>query len=342
MKITPNLSRIWMECKAGAFILLLVSFIIYTLAGCSPITTVSSQLPPTSFQNIIPTQTKSDEIQNISGDLRLLIAEAEKTMPRAKTEGFIIPTKSEQLAFENMVLAIEGDDPESAGQSAITHYYQLIKFSDQENFGAESYILREQLPIKKGWGVYVFNIKYPRNIIIEAPHPLSDEETPEVALNIFRALNARALLISGTHRDANRDGSADSAHAPESIFHTVHVALSQHTQQFNQGAVFLQIHGFNSRNHPDYPSVVIGHNGKLTPENNRLLQNIKEALQDNNIQVGICDGKKYRDLCGTKNLQNSETQRGTFIHIELNESLRQNGSKLVESLRQAISQQMTR
>jgi hypothetical protein len=237
-----------------------------------------------------------------------------------------------------MVLAIEKDNPASAAQSARIYNYQLIKFLDRGNFGAENYILREQLPIKKGWGVYIFNLKSPRNIIIEAPHPLSDEDTPEVALDIFRALNARALLISGAHRDANWDGSADNAHASRSIFHAVHLALSQDTQQFNQGAVFLQIHGFAAHNHKDYPSVVIGHNGKLTPENNRLLQNIKEALRNNNIQVGVCDGKKYRDLCGTKNLQNSETEKGIFIHIELDESLRQNDSKLVESLKQALGQ----
>jgi hypothetical protein len=326
-------------CGAVLFILLF-PLTMYALAGCGPIRPASIQVTSTPFpsQKINPTQTKSIGMQSVNDDLGLLIAESEKNMPRANTEGFIIPTKSEELAFQKMVLAIEDNNPELAAHSALTYNYELIKFSDHGNFGAESYILREQLPITKGWGVYIFSIRPSRNIIIEAPHPLADKKTPEIALDIFRALNARALIISGTHRDANRDGSADSAHAPESIFQTVHLALFQYTQQLSQSAIFLQIHGFAAENHPHYPQIVIGHNWKHDPEKDRLLQNIEEALQSNNIKAGVCDGKKYQNLCGASNLQSSTTKGGIFIHIELNESLRHDDSVLIESLKQAIMQ----
>lgn len=338
MTTTPNYPHIRIERRVGFFALLLFSLTVYALAGCGSTHLTSIQITSTPFQNINPTQTKSNEIQIASGDLSLLIAESEKNMPRANTGGFIIPTKSEELAIHNMVLAIEDDNPESAAYSAPAYNYEIIKFSDQENFEAESYILREQLPITKGWGTYIFSIKSPQNIIIEAPHPLSDEKTPKVALDIFRALNARALLISGTHRDANRDGSADSAHAPESIFQTIHLALLQRTQRFSQDVIFLQIHGFASHNHPHYPQIVLGHNWKHDPEKDRLLQNIKEVLRNNNIKVGVCDEKKYQELCGTSNMQSAATEGGIFIHIELDESLRQDDSVLIGSLKQAVRQ----
>lgn len=82
--------------------------------------------------------------------------------------------------------------------------------------------------------------------VIEAPHPLTDEGTPTVALAIYRVLNTHALLVGGAHRDANQDGSADVAHNPQTIFQVFHAT-------FGENAIVLQIHGFAANKHPDYP-----------------------------------------------------------------------------------------
>ncbi len=286
-----------------------------------------------------PSQTPFPFVQNVNGDLANILAEAEKTMPKANTEGFIIPTKLDQLAFQQIALSIEKDNPESALRSALANNYEILRLIDQGDLERADYILKEQLPIIKGWGTYVFRIKAAQDIIIEAPHPIADERTPEVAMDIYRALNAKALLISGTHRNANQDGSADSAHAPESIFQTMHITLFQLGPQVSKNTIFMQIHGFAARDHPRYPQVVIGHNWKNDPSKDILLQNIESALKKNNIKVGICDDtNNYMDLCGRKNLQASVMNEGVFIHIELNESIRKEDGRLVDSLILAINQ----
>jgi hypothetical protein len=299
---------------------------IFALLGCTPISS--------TVQN--PTRILPSATPIISDNLGALIGELEGAMPQADSEGFIIPSKSDQQSFHDMVNEIEDNNPDLVAQSALAYNYELLRLPDQKDSGAESYVLHERLPIQKGWGSYFFRIQSSQNIVIEAPHPLADEYTPAVALDLYRALQAKALLISGTHRNANADGSADSAHAKESIFQTVHIALFQLHGQPNNKTIFLQIHGYATDEHRSYPQVVIGYNWKNDPEKDLLLTKIANALRGNSITVGICNGKNYKDLCGTSNIQRSVTDGGIFIHMELSESLRINDSAFVTSLQQAM------
>jgi hypothetical protein len=84
-------------------------------------------------------------------------------------------------------------------------------------------------------------------VIFEAPHPLSDLLTFEQAVSLFESVNARAIVVSGTHRCANIAASAcsgttdacssgtsqsfresDMAHVEDSFFHRAHAALAEH------------------------------------------------------------------------------------------------------------------
>jgi hypothetical protein len=172
------------------------------------------------------------------------------------------------------------------------------------------------------------------NIIIEAPHPLYDGRTPTVALDIYRALDARALLIAGAHRNANRDGSADVAHAPESIFQSVHLALSKEIQAESGDVIILQIHGFHSSNHEGYPQVVFGLGEKPLPTEIAIAQKIKDALYEQGISAGICTGveSELMDLCAKTNVQGKSTREGAFIHMELDEKIRKHDEAFIAAL----------
>lgn len=258
-------------------------------------------------------------------------------MPRAGTEKFIVPDKIEQAIFGDIVMEINKNQLESAVKAAANYNYEIIKVFDQKDSGAASYVLREHLPITKGWGLYIFRAEPANDIVIEAPHPLADINTENVALDLYRALNAKALLIAGAHRNTNKNGSSDSAHAAESIFQTVHLTLYKPTGQPDNKTMFLQVHGFSAHEHPHYPRMVIGHNWANDPERNLILLKLADTLQKNKIKVGICDGKHYKDLCGTENIQSSVMDGGIFIHLELNETLRRRDTALVNSLKQVFN-----
>jgi hypothetical protein len=188
-------------------------------------------------------------------------------------------------------------------------------------------LLRELNPVKNGWGLYAFRLEPKNELIIEAPHPLADENTPLIALKIYRQLNARALLVAGTHRASNPNDEADVAHIPDSIFQTIHLSL------LGPQSVVLQIHGFSSDKHINYPQIVIGQNQYA---NSEILQDLNESLVKENITVGLCDGVNWTDLCGETNVQSTTMENGTFIHFEINEKLRNDPGILIEIIKKVF------
>jgi hypothetical protein len=293
----------------------------------------STQTSP-SIASATPAQTLS--IDTIQGSLRNQISNLEDKMPRANTERYRVPTDQEQTAFAELASSLEAEDLIKSAQLAAENYYTLSYYVDRGDENAMSYLLREMKPIQKGWGLYAFRADSTSNIIIEAPHPRYDRRTSSVALDIYRALDARALLIAGAHRNANSDGSADMAHVTESIFQSVHVALSQEMQAESEEVIILQIHGFHTSKHAGYPRAVFGFGAKIQPAELALAQRLEAALAEQEINVGLCTGDVWQDLCGTTNVQASTTDGVVFIHIELDEKMRKRDDALITALLQVF------
>ena len=323
------------------------TFFFLVITFSLSVSSCSSNLTPTPGQNQTLTQTlpspssatpaETSAIDTIRGSLRNQIRNLEDKMPRADSEGFIIPNDQEQTAFADLVSSLEAEDLRKSAQLAAENYYTLNYYVDRGDGNALSYLLRETKPIQKGWGLYAFRADSTSNIIVEAPHPLYDRRTPSVALDIYRALDARALLIAGAHRSANSDGSADMAHVTESIFQSVHVALSQEMQAASEDVIILQIHGFHTSKHAGYPQAVFGFGAKIQPMEFALAQKLEDALAEQGIiNVGLCTGDVWQDLCGTTNAQASITSGVVFIHIELDERMRRNDDALIAALIQVF------
>jgi hypothetical protein len=137
-------------------------------------------------------------------------------------------------------------------------------------------------------------------------------------------LEAKAILVAGAHRHANVDGSADVAHNPISIFHTLHLVLA-----YSENSIVLQIHGFSTGKRPDHPQVILNSNLDSSPaELNRLVN----ALSAEGLQVRICGADAWNDLCGRTNVQLTSMKQGVFIHMELADSLREKNMALLNAI----------
>ena len=147
-----------------------------------------------------------------------------------------------------------------------------------------------------------------------------------------------ALLIAGAHRNANKDGSADVAHAPISIFHTIHETLSQELRPASGNVVILQIHGFHTTKHEGYPQAVLGFGQNTALAETTLAGELEAALSAQGIKVGLCMEDAWRDLCGRTNGQGAIPNGGIFIHIELDELIRKNDEAFVTALVQVFGQ----
>ena len=281
-------------------------------------------------------------MESVDGKLINQVGRLEKNLPRANSEGYIVPTDEEKKIFANIVTNLRDNKLEDALVSATDNAYELLWYADNNDDNAVSYLLRESDPSQKGWGLYVFRVGTDSNIIIEAPHPVYDEGTPSIAVNIYRALDARAVLVAGAHRDANRDHSADAAHDPQNIFQAIHEAELQQSINSMGSVIILQIHGFAASKHPAYPHVIVSyeHGKDINPvdlvKGQQIETKIFNALQDNGIKAGTCGGGEWRDLCGSTNIQSSLMTQGIFIHIELDDSIRQNSKRFLSALVDAL------
>ena len=258
-------------------------------------------------------------------------------MPLEGSDSFIVPTKTEQSTFSEIVSRIESGDLIYASDLAKRNNYDLVRYLDLGDDQAASYLLREKVPISKGWGLYMIRADVVNNIIVEAPHPIADKNTDLIALNIYRALNARALLIAGAHRSTDPAGLADVTHAPESIFQSVHETVLKNPVSFPDIPVVLQIHGFAARKHPGYPNIVLGFGQKASQAEISLSRELVDVLTALGIDTGTCEGDSWQDLCGTKNVQGSNKNNAIFIHIELDETVRSNERNLVSALSQVLA-----
>jgi hypothetical protein len=298
-----------------------------------PITTLRSALPATLLPTDSPAPAPTATLarlgpRQISGNLLNQITRLEDDMPRASSQGFVVPTDAEKIAFAEIVANLEADRNDQAIQRAAENGYELVQYSDRTDADAISLLLREVRPIHKGWGLYAFRTGPARDVIVEAPHPLFDEGTPVIAAQIYQALQGRALLIAGAHRHANADDSADAAHQDQTIFEAIHESLTKSDQ-----TVIVQVHGFASSKHAGYPSAVLSTDGARATE---LVERLAEALRQAGVSVGVCDGGSWAALCGETNVQAQHIGPATFIHMELDESVRANPTALVAALRQVL------
>ena len=314
---------------------LLLGFTLGLLAACAPAAR-GPDLPPTP-------PVRPPNVPLLEGSLKNQVTRLEKSLPRAQTEGFVVPSAEELAAFAAIPGLLNPDHIDDALAAASSHEYELFWYTDKADEGAASYLLREADPSSRGWGLYVFRTVTSSDIIVEAPHPISDADTPSVAVDVFRALGARALLIAGAHRDANRNGSADAAHEPATVFQSIHTAELQRSIDSRGSGVVLQIHGFGSSSHPGYPDVIVSyeHGKGISPadilQGESLQSAILKALEKQHVEAGTCSGGQWRDLCGATNIQASTAAKGIFIHIELDDNIRQQDRRVLAALESVFS-----
>jgi hypothetical protein len=292
---------------------------------------------PVTYPTITPIPpTASPVLETIKGSFRNQIGILEENMPRSKSEGYVVPTDREQADFAKVVSMIYSNELGPAADLLSQNNYTLNFYVDRGDDYAISYLLREQRPIQKGWGLYALRVNSPSTIIVEAPHPLYDRRTPSIALDVYRALDARALLIAGAHRNANRDGSADVAHATNSVFQSVHESLSRELGVSSGDVVILQIHGFHTTKHEGYPQAVLGFGRNTALAETTVARELEAALTEHGIKVGLCLEDAWRDLCGRTNGQGAVSNGAIFIHIELDELIRKNDEAFIAAIVQVF------
>jgi hypothetical protein len=219
----------------------------------------------------------------------------------------------------------------------------------------ELVILQEQKvngAYPRAWGLYV--IARPRkqsmsNMVVEVPHACpkvpdrcdgGDTESHLVGVEAFRSAKARYLFINGAQRNAT--SLSDVAHQSESPFEKIHeAALDPMRKGLGAKAKVYQAHRFFTGNHngqngdptPPVDNVnpgiggvanVVVSNGTNAPTGT-LAETVAVAVEAKDplfffvcLATGVAT---CSDLAATTNVQKDHMYGGSFVHVEVNESV---------------------
>jgi hypothetical protein len=259
----------------------------------------------------------------MSGDIVQLMKTIKDAMPDNGSEKFFIPTNAHLIFFEQLFLDLKANNIATIESRAAQYGYEFIRYI---NIATDDtlFVLKETIPVMRGWGTYVYNPKSVNDLAIEAPHPLWDTNTWDVAIRTYMKTRAKWFLLAGAHRYANSDGSSDMAHVTRSVFYTCHTTIAT--------SCAVQIHGFSkSGANAGYPDAVIS-NGTLTPP--AILFVLKANYEAKGFTAGVFSSSTYsqlNNLGATTNVQGqwSASKGKLFVHIEHDYPLRTTESKEV-------------
>ncbi len=262
--------------------------------------------------------------RRVSQPLRDFVAKVRVFMPGEASNGFVVPTPREQEAFRAAAYALRAGDVARA-ERALAPFrgaFEVLDFTDGD--GGPRYLAIAEVPggktglLPRGWGFFFF-AQDPRRdrLVIEAPHPIADQESEIDAAAAVSNLRPSAFLLAGAHRYADPRPVSDVAHTSGSVFEPVHEAA------LDGGRVAIQIHGFSLAAHPGYPELLLS-TGSTTPTADSAA--ICDAVNRDGVQCVLFDGTAYLALGALENVQGSFAAGahgpGHFLHLETSDATR--------------------
>jgi hypothetical protein len=176
--------------------------------------------------------------------------------PKKNSGRYIMHTETERESFRLSLQKLLAGDQVTASIYADAGNYFVCRGSSK-NATEKNWVFYYPKTIT-GEAMVIYNLAHTEKLILEVPHTFVDTNTYPQGREIFRKIQAKALIINGTHRCGHNeyngcDGTtnvcgiqdepyrySDMAHNPLSPFHVAHQELSE----FFPTSIVLSLHGF--------------------------------------------------------------------------------------------------
>jgi hypothetical protein len=278
----------------------------------------------------------------VTASLRERIQAIYDAMPRRDSEAFVVPSAEQQTQWRALLDALVDNDTTAARARIDASFpsYALIRFTDTGT-DRRYWLLQEAPTVEAGWGTVVIDPSPVRNLAVEAPHPYYDIDTYAQGIDLFLETGARAFIMAGTSRCANRNPSgcdgettvcnnsypvSDVAHATETPFQVTHEALADTFSEM----VALNLHG-NGR--PDCETVFLS--SGVWDDTTDTVTALRDALLDRDVDAadpmssacplvgGTNVQGRYTNGSATPCTQEATDANGRFIHLEQQRGFRE-------------------
>lgn len=283
-------------------------------------------------------------------------------MPGEDFRQFVEPSPAIRAAWRAAVRdMLAGGCDAGAWPDSLTSIYALTSLADSDD-GQEYCVLREvgdanrDGKVDQGWGTFIVRRQPKRQLGIQVPHPVDEENTLLQGFRIFEETGAWYLLVAGANRKAAGQAStcqagfdqADVAHNVDNLFQVAVEEAAGVAAPLAAQLVSLQFHGMARTTCPGVDVLMsYGAGGSSAPKD--LLAALQQSLQAGNPQWVVKQSEEAPDceLDGTLNVQGrllngvpsgavcgvtAVRATGRFIHIEQKSAAR-NAERWIEAVR---------
>ena len=216
--------------------------------------------------------------QVVFGNLQEYVEDIIDGMPGSSGNQFTNLGPSQEADWRALFQLILDENFSAAAAEATALQYRLVRFIDNSGANNQEFYLLERISGGVNyWGTYVFKPDACRKLVIQCPHPILDSNTGAQGIFVYKALNAYAYFVSGTHRcnhlsPSGCSGStsvcgtsapyrrSDVAHNTQAGFHIATEVLFDQMPDL----YFVQLHGFAMQSGD--PFVIMSNGSRDTPE----------------------------------------------------------------------------
>ena len=268
----------------------------------------------------------ANELEAIpSVNLRLVMDTITRGMIADSTHEYFRPSSTAMARFRRAVDSVTAGNVFVADTLLDPYFYDVYRVRESGT-GDTLVIFRERLAandtVRYGWGTYIFNPRAQQRVDVHVNHPISDQNTEDIGIELYRDGRYRWFLVAGAERDANPQFmEADVAHTTSTVFQ----AVSTELRAANVRAI--SIHGFNIDGHPGLPSgadhVISNGTGQGYPA---AFADLRTRLGNAGFtagQFGVTAG--YDELGGTTNVQGMSWRnvaQNAWMHLEIERNVR--------------------
>lgn len=164
---------------------------------------------------------------------------------------------------------------------------------------------------QRGWGFFLFDLSAAIDIVIEAPHPVADPNSAQMAFAHWQQRRGALLMVAGAHKDAAA-GLANVSLQTNNVFHQL--AASYASRKIGQ----IQWHVYSDATAPGLTQVVSAGTGNA----GAAVRRVSTELAAAGFAVGNAwdSSGSSTSLTAVTNVQglDAAAKGSTWIHIENN------------------------
>lgn len=163
----------------------------------------------------------------------------------------------------------------------------------------------------RGWGFFLFDLAAPIDLVIEAPHPVADPSSEQMAFAHWQKRRGALLMVAGAHKDSN-SGLANVSLQTNNVFHGL--AATYATRKIAQ----IQWHVYSDATAPGLTQVVSSGTGNA----GAAIRRVSTELAAAGFAVGNAwdSSGSGTSLTAVTNVQglDAAAKGASWIHIENN------------------------